>query len=651
MNLQTNTIIFIVIAASALLGLAWLFEHGPILSGPSPIPDRPEVVIEIPAEPQPPEETSVPPPVEQPGKLRLGATYIVQEEEDLASIAEDAYGDRSLAPALVWFSTIKASVDPKYSINTQDNELTAGQKLWIPTLDEIDQWQTEIDEAVDLNTHVEELTIHQIQRMMESGALTSRELVKAYIERIEAMNHEGPMLNAIIEINPDVLEIADALDAERAESGPRSPLHGIPVLLKDNIDTADKMQTTAGSMALLGSKPAQDAYVVEGLRKAGAIILGKANLSEWANYRDNDSISGWSGRGGLTRNPYRLDWTPWGSSSGSGVAVAANLVSVAIGTETAGSITAPAVINGIVGIKPTVGLTSRAGVIPIAHSFDTVGPMTRTVADAAAVLGALTGVDSRDPLTSESRLNYHRDYLQFLDKKALSKARIGIAHGLINDLAPDVQRLYDDAIAVMKRAGATIIEIEEMPNLQEVFDYNSNEVGILSLLSYEFHFDIASYLETRVADPEHPDAFIPRTIADLIRRNEELADSELQLFGQGLFEHTADRGEITKDQYFEGLATYRRLTGEEGIEALMNEHDLDALVLPTNESLARIYAALAGYPLMTVPGGFTDNGLPWGLGFLAPQYSEPVLIKLAYAYEQKTMHRAAPTYSLTEIEK
>jgi amidase len=655
MNLHTNTIIFVIISALALLGLSWLFANGPILGVPSPVPIESETAVKAPVQTPQETPTAIETPVAQPtessGQLRLGATYIVQEDDDLASISTKAFGDSSYAPAIVWFSTIKASVDAAYSLNTENNSLTADQKLWIPTIAEIDQWQSEIDEAVSQNSFVEELSIQDIQRMMQAGTLTSRELVTAYAARIEAMNHSGPMLNAIIEINPELLAIADQLDLERATSGPRSPLHGIPILLKDNIDTADGMQTTAGSFTLLGSKPAQDAYVVEGLRKAGAIILGKANLSEWANYRSNSSISGWSGRGGLTRNPYRLDWTPWGSSSGSGVAVAANLVTVALGTETAGSITAPAVVNGVVGLKPTVGLTSRAGVIPIAHSFDTVGPLTRTVADAAAVLGALTGVDARDPMTSESEHKFHADYLQFLDADGLSHARIGIARGLLNDLAPDVEKLYNDAIEVMRSAGAEIIEIEEMPNLQEVFDYNSDEVSILSLLSYEFHDDIAAYLETRIADPERPNAFIPRTISDLIMRNEELANSELQLFGQELFDHTEMRGEINNEQYLEALETYRRLSGEEGIEVLMAEHNLDALVLPTNESLARIYAALAGYPLMTVPGGFTDNGIPWGLGFLAPQYSEPALIKLAYAYEQKTMHRMAPTYSLIELTK
>jgi len=622
LNLRAETILFIIIATISLVAASFLITHR--FDFPTPVA------------------------VNEPERITV---YNVEEGDLIEDVAESLYGTPMYAPAIVWASTLRAERDnsPAYSINTENLQLRAGQKLSIPSVDEITQRQAEIDRAARINSFIEEQSISDLQQMMESGALTARELVEIYLTRIEALDGAGPVLNSIIEINPDVLEIADALDRERESSGPRGPLHGIPVLLKDNIDTADKMNTTAGSVTLLGSKPAQDAFVVEGLRQAGAIIFGKANLSEWANYRGSPSISGWSARGGFTRNPYRLDFTPWGSSAGSGVAVAANLVTVALGTETAGSITAPSVINGVVGFKPTVGLTSRAGVVPIAHSFDTVGPMTRTVRDAAIVLGAITGVDPRDPLTANSTGKFHNDYVQFLDEDGLNGARIGVPNSLINDLAPDVQQLFDNALAVMESQGAELIYFDDVPNQEALLSYE--DVGVLEILSYEFHDDIANYLGTRVVDPENPADLIPRTINDLIELNQLSADRELQFFGQELFEHTAARGEIDEAAYQEGFNTYRRLSGEEGVKPFILENNLDALVLPTNESLARIYAALAGYPLFTVPGGFTDNGLPWGLGFFSYEYTEPTLARLAYAYEQATMHRQPPTYSLTLIER
>lgn len=573
--------------------------------------------------------------------------YIVQKGDDLGKVAKMFYGSDELAPAIVWFSTIKADEDPAFAINTQDNNLREGQKLWIPSIEEVFSAQAKISATARTRSDLMELSITEIQRMMDAGQLTSHQLVAAYIERIQALDRTGPLLDSIIELNPDALAIADALDAERKASGPRGPLHGIPILLKDNIDTADKLETTAGSYALTGTVPGQDAFVVEGLRKAGAVILGKANLSEWANYRDNASISGWSARGGLTRNPYRLDSTPWGSSSGSGVAVTSNLVTVALGTETAGSITAPSVINGIVGIKPTIGLTSRAGVVPIAHSFDTVGPMARSLTDAVIVLGAITGVDPRDPMTSNSAGKFYTDYTQFLDPNGLKGARLGIVRPLIGDMPPDVERLFNKAIALMKAAGAEIVEIKDMPHLQEVFDYNDKTVGITPVLSYEFNGDIAAYLSTRVPSPNVKLSRIPRTMDDLIALNKELSAQELKFFGQDLFEDTAAHGKITDAKYQEALATYRRWTGAEGIETVMKDNNLTVLVMPTNESLARIYAALAGYPIVTVPGGFTDNGLPWGLGFVGTAYSEPSLIRVAYPYEQLSQERRPPKFLLT----
>jgi len=436
-----------------------------------------------------PEETQIEPPehvvetstavVTSTSVTLSGQPYVVQDGDTLEAIAASTYGDAALFPAIVWASTLKAGEDPNYAINTESGTIAAGQKLWIPN--NVDALQRQFDQAARVQSAIEEKSISELQAMMHAGTLNAEMLVRAYLDRIEALNHSGPRLNAVLEINPDALEQARALDRERQTLGARGPLHGIPILLKDNIDTADGMKTTAGSLALLDSKPGRDATVAQRLRAAGAILLGKANLSEWANFRGNGSISGWSARGGLTRNPYRLDATPWGSSSGSGAAVAANLTAVALGTETAGSIVAPSAINGIVGIKPTVGLTSRAGVVPIAHSFDTVGPMARSVADAATLLGAIAGVDGRDPATAASEGLSFSDYGVFLDADGLAGATIGVPGNLLALQDEEKLALWEAALETMRAQGASIVTLE-MPNHEAFNEWIGGENGLLEIL-------------------------------------------------------------------------------------------------------------------------------------------------------------------------
>jgi len=634
----TTVILALVLVATTFLTII-VVESGALEDGPTvTVSQSPEV--------------STPTPVNTPstvGEIRPtrsalpGVAYRVQEGDDLQSIAAEFYGDPDLFPAIVWASTLRAAEDPAYAINTENNNVTPGQPLLLPEESDIDVWQRRFTQADKLHAEVLEATVPELQEAMAQGALTSEVLVDAYLERIEALNDNGPHLNAVIEVNPDALDIARALDAERARSGPRGPLHGIPVLLKDNIDTYDNMQTTAGSVALLGTRPAQDAFVVQKLREAGAVILGKANLSEWANFRGSPSISGWSGRGGLTRNPYRLDYTPWGSSSGSGVAVAANLTAVALGTETAGSISAPASITGIVGLKPTVGLTSRAGVVPIAHSYDTVGPMTRTVADAALVLSAIAGVDPRDPATAAAE-GMTTDYTAYLDPNGLNGARIGVPVNLVNFQGDEEKEaLFQQTLAVMRSQGAQIVEVE-MPGLQELIDWFDAPTNFGNLLRYEFKSDIAQYLAQRV--PTSVDSTTPRTLADLVALNERYSDIELSWFGQELFVESLARGGLDEIGYLEGLFEGRRLAGRDGINALLAEHELDTLVLPALESFARIYAALPGYPLLTVPAAFTEGGLPFSIGFFGSAFDEPVMIQMAYAFEQATQARRPPQYLL-----
>lgn len=491
---------------------------------------------------------------------------------------------------------------------------------------------------------LEEMTIADLQAMMKSGRLTARSITEKYLARIDAIDRQGPHLNSIIEVNPDALAIAAALDDERKTKGPRGPLHGIPVLIKDNIDTADRMSTTAGSLALQGSIAARDAFIAQKLRAAGAVILGKTNLSEWANFRSTHSTSGWSGRGGLVHNPYALNRNPCGSSSGSGVAVSANLCSVAIGTETDGSIVCPATANGIVGIKPTLGLVSRAGIIPIAHSQDTAGPMARSVSDAAILLGAIAGIDSRDPVTGESQGKGHADYTGFLDPDGLKGARIGVARKYFgfND---EVDRLMMNAIEEMKRAGATIID---PVGLAESKEYDESE---LDVLLFEFKEDLNKYLaELGPQAPLH-------SLKEIIEFNEKNGSREMPYFGQELFLKAEAKGPLTSPEYLKALEKDRRLSRTEGIDAVVNKDQLDAIVAPTAgppwttdlvngdhySGGSSTPPAVAGYPHVTVPAGFV-RGLPVGISFFGAAYTEPTLIRLTYAFEQKTKHRRAPEF-------
>jgi amidase len=491
----------------------------------------------------------------------------------------------------------------------------------------------------------DEATIDDLQKQMHDGRLTARRLTEAYLERIDALNFKGPELHHVLETNPDAVKIAGELDAERKAKGPRGPLHGIPVLLKDNVDTADGMTTTAGSLALEGSIPPRDAFVAERLRVAGAVLLGKANMSEWANIRSNHSSSGWSARGGQCRNPYVLDRNPCGSSSGSGAAVAANLCTLAVGTETDGSIVCPSSTCGVVGIKPTLGLVSRAGVIPIAHSQDTAGPMARTVRDAAIFLSALTGVDPRDEATAESRGHVEADYTRFLDAAGLKGARIGVARKL-GGFHAKTDALIDEALAEMKRQGATIVDPADVPH---VGDYDESE---LDVLLYELKTDLAAYLAAL-----GPKARV-KTLADVIRFNDEHKEREMPYFGQELFLKAEEKGPLTTPAYREALAKNQRLARAEGIDAVMSEHKLDAIVAPTVGpswttdlcngdhvvgGSASTPAAVAGYPHVTVPMGAVF-GLPVGLSIFGRAWSEPVLIRIAFAYEQATKHRRPPRF-------
>lgn len=491
---------------------------------------------------------------------------------------------------------------------------------------------------------LEEKTIKELQVDLDNGRFTTRQIVELYLERIEQVDKSGPTINAIIEVNPEALTIADELDAERAEKGARGPLHGIPIVLKDNIDTADKMETTAGSLALSGHIAKQDAFLVEGLRKAGAVILAKANLSEWANFRSSRSSSGWSSRGGQTRNPYALDRNPCGSSSGSAVAVSANLCAAAVGTETDGSVVCPSHTNGVVGIKPTLGLVSRSGIIPIAHSQDTAGPMGRTVADAALVLGAMTGVDSRDDATAESEGKHHADYTQFLAKDGLQDARIGVARNFFG-YSPDVDATIDASIEVMRQQGAIIVEDT---NIDTETAVGPTE---LEVLLYEFKADLNAYLESTGSNIQ------VKTMADVIAFNETHAQTVMPFFGQERFLAAVKKGSLKSAAYLEALADNHRLMREEGIDKVLQEHKLDAIVAPTGGpawltdwingdnygGASSTPAAVAGYPNITVPAGYI-HGLPIGISFFSTAYQEPTLIKLAYAFEQATKVRKPPQF-------
>lgn len=491
---------------------------------------------------------------------------------------------------------------------------------------------------------MQELTITDLQAQFAAGRLTARAAVEMYLARIAEIDQAGPRLNSVIEVNPDALAIADALDAERAVHGPRGPLHGIPILIKDNIDTHDRMQTTAGSLALAGSIPAQDATVAARLRAAGAVILGKTNLSEWANFRSSRSTSGWSSRGGLTRNPYALDRNACGSSSGSGAAAAANLCAAAVGTETDGSIICPSHINGIVGIKPTVGLVSRAGIIPIAHSQDTAGPMARTVADAAALLTALAGPDPRDPATEASRDRIPADYTAFLDPDGLRGARIGVARAFCG-FDPRVDAILEGCLHAMSDLGAVIGDPVSLPTGKEL-DATEYEV-----LLYEFKADLNGYLAGLGPDaPVH-------SLEEVIAFNERHADRVMPHFGQEIMLLAQAKGPLTDPAYLDALAANHRLAREEGIDRALGEHGLDAIVAPSGgpawlTDLVRADrhpggssspAAVAGYPNITVPAGYI-HGLPVGISFMGAAWSEPMLIKVAYAFEQATQVRQPPRF-------
>jgi len=494
---------------------------------------------------------------------------------------------------------------------------------------------------------LDEITISALQDGMKSGKFTARSLVEKYSARIGEIDKTGPAINSVIELNPDALSIAEALDQERKAKGPRGPLHGIPVFIKDNIDTADRMMTTAGSLALVGSKPAKDSFVAQQLRRAGAVILGKTNLSEWANIRSSHSTSGWSGRGGLTRNPYAVDRNPCGSSSGSGAGVSANLCAAAIGTETDGSIVCPSSSNGIAGIKPTVGLVSRSGIIPISHSQDGAGPMCRTVRDAAILLGALTGADSNDPATAASQGKAFTDYSRFCDPNGLKGARIGVARKYFgfNDA---VDSLMEHALDAMKKQGATLVDPADVETLGK-FDESE-----LLVFMYELKADLNTYLANLGPDaPVH-------TLKEIIDFNDRNRQKEMPYFGQDLLIKAEAKGPLTEKAYLDALEKNHQFARIDGIDATMDKYHLDAIVAPTGGPAwitdlingdhvaggSSNAAAVAGYPNLNVTAGFI-SGLPVGLSFFGRAWSEPALIRLAFSFEQTVMARQAPRFLST----
>ena len=500
------------------------------------------------------------------------------------------------------------------------------------------------------SSELSEITVDDIQSGLASGRFTAKHLVETYLRRIQAIDKSGPRLNAVIELNPDALSIAEALDRERKSKGSRGPLHGVPVLIKDNIDTGDRMMTTAGSLALAGPGAPKDSTVAEHLRAAGAVILGKTNLSEWANFRSTHSVSGWSGRGGQTHNPYSLDRNPSGSSSGSAAAVSANLCALAIGSETDGSIVSPSSISGLVGIKPTVGLVSRAGIVPISHTQDTAGPMTRTVRDAAILLTALAGRDPkgdpRDPATQDAIGKAEADYTKFLDPNGLRGARLGVGRKFFGR-NPAVDKLIESCIAVMKSNGAEIIDPADFPTAAQISDPEND------VLLYEFKADLNAYLATRGGAPV-------KSLAELIAFNERERDREMPWFGQELLIQAQAKGPLTDQAYIDALQKCRKLSRDQGIDAVIGKNKHDAIIAPTgglpwitdwangdqDTGSCSTPAAVAGYPHVTVPAGFV-HGLPVGLSFFGPAWTEGKLIKLAYAFEQLTKARRAPGLAAT----
>ena len=494
---------------------------------------------------------------------------------------------------------------------------------------------------------LDEITIAELQDGMKSGKYTAHSIAELYLTRIDAIDKSGPAINSVIESNPDALAIADALDKERKEKGPRGPLHGIPVLLKDNIDTADRMMTTAGSLALVGANPPKDSYVAQKLRAAGALILAKSNPSEWANIRSSHSTSGWSGRGGLTKNPYALDRNPCGSSSGSGAGVSANLCALAIGTETDGSIVCPSSANGTVGIKPTVGLVSRSGIIPISHTQDGAGPMCRTMLDAAILLGALTGADPDDSATAASHGKSFTDYTHFLDTNGLRGARIGVVRKYFgfNDA---VDALMGQALDVIKTSGAEIVDPADIDTIGKT---GKNEDIVLL---YELKADLNAYLAR--LGPNAP----VHTLKEVIEFNEKNRNKEMPYFGQDMFLKAEAKGPLTNKEYVDALAENLHLARQQGIDATMEKYKLDALIAPTGGPAwitdlvdgdnaggqSSTAAAVACYPSVSVPAGFVF-GLPVGVSFFGRAWSEPLLIKLAYSFEQATKVRKPPKFLAT----
>jgi amidase len=490
----------------------------------------------------------------------------------------------------------------------------------------------------------EEATISQLQELMSSGKVSAVTLVKRYLARIEEIDRHGPRLNSIIETNPDAIAIATALDAERKSKGSRGPLHGIPVLIKDNINTHDRMTTTAGSLALRGSIPPRDAFVAEKLRAAGAVILGKTNLSEWANFRGSLSTSGWSGRGGQTRNPYVLDRNPSGSSSGSAAAVSANLCTVAVGTETDGSVISPSSYSGIVGVKPTLGLISRSGIIPIAHSQDTAGPMARSVTDAAILLAALAGTDPADSATAESSAKAMTNYAQCLDRDGLKGARLGAARSFFG-FHPRVDALMDSLLSELTRLGAQITDPVALKKSSEL------EAAEIEVLRYEMKADMNAYLAQ--LGPGAP----VKTLKDIIDFNNQHRDIELQWFGQEELLKSQAKGPLTDKAYLDALATCKRMARTEGIDAVMDKDNLDAIIAPSSTPAhltdwvtgdhglgdSTTPAAVAGYPSITVPAGFVF-GLPVGISFFGRAWTEPKLVRIAFAFEQSTRARRPPRF-------
>lgn len=489
-----------------------------------------------------------------------------------------------------------------------------------------------------------EVTLDELAAGLANGRWTSRSLVEAYLARIEEIDRGEQGTNAILELNPDALAIADALDAERRARGPRGPLHGVPILVKDNIGTADRMHTTAGSLALATSIAPRDAYVVERLRAVGCLIIGKANMSEWANARGRDAVGGWSARGGLTRNPYALDRSTSGSSSGAAAAVAANLVPAALGTETMGSIMSPASLCGVVGVKPTVGLVSRSGVIPVSYTQDSVGPMTRTVRDAALLLSAIAGPDPRDETTREAEGKVATDYTRFLDRDGLHGARIGVARNLFGEsLTSD--RVIEEALEEMRAAGAVLVDNANIETAEAIWPFDAE------VLSFELKASLNDYLKS--LGPSAP----VKSLADIIAFNEQHRDRELGWFGQETFLYAQEKGPLSSSIYQESLRLVRELARTRGIDATIERHRLDAIVAPTQSPawlidmlvgdntapLSFVAPAAAGYPSLSVPAG-NVAGLPVGMLFMGPAWSEGTLLKLAYAFEQRTQARQPPQF-------